>query len=151
LAGGKRLYLSKCGRITLIKSTLSNLPTYFMSFFSLTAGVANCIEKLQRDFLWGGAGEEFKFHYRFLEGWGPKFTFVKLSSLGKWLCHYVHEREALCRVVVDFNYGCLWMCGVLMRFMGCMAWVYGKISRGIRGSFLVILDLRWVIAPGLLA
>jgi hypothetical protein len=33
LAGCKRLYLSKDGRITLIKSTLSNLPTYFMSFF----------------------------------------------------------------------------------------------------------------------
>jgi len=29
LAGCKRLYLSKGGRITLIQSTLSNLPTYF--------------------------------------------------------------------------------------------------------------------------
>lgn len=31
---------------TLIKSTLSNLPTYFMSLFPLLAGVANRIEKL---------------------------------------------------------------------------------------------------------
>jgi hypothetical protein len=33
-------------KITLIKSTLSNLPTYFMSLFPLLAGVANRIEKL---------------------------------------------------------------------------------------------------------
>jgi hypothetical protein len=56
------MYLSKGGRITLIKSTLSNLPMYFMSFFPLPTGIAFCIEKLQRDFLWGGLGEEFKYH-----------------------------------------------------------------------------------------
>jgi hypothetical protein len=36
------LYLSKGGRLTLIKSTLSNLPTYYLSLFPI-----------QRDFLWG--------------------------------------------------------------------------------------------------
>jgi hypothetical protein len=56
------MYLSKGGRVTLIKSTLSNLPTYFLSTFSIPASVANRIEKLQRDFLWGGIGEEFKYH-----------------------------------------------------------------------------------------
>jgi hypothetical protein len=48
LAGWKMMYLSMGGRITLIKSTISNLPTYFMSLFPLPAGVANRIEKLQR-------------------------------------------------------------------------------------------------------
>ncbi|XP_042939459.1 uncharacterized protein LOC122274487 [Carya illinoinensis] len=47
----KRMYLSKGGRITLIKSTLSNLPTYFLSLFPIPASVAIHIEKLQRDFL----------------------------------------------------------------------------------------------------
>jgi hypothetical protein len=42
---------SKAGRITLIKSTLSNLLTYFMSLFPLPATITNRIEKLQLDFL----------------------------------------------------------------------------------------------------
>ena len=52
LAGWKRLYLSKGGKVTLIKSTLSSLPTYFLSLFPVPTKVANCKEKLQRDFLW---------------------------------------------------------------------------------------------------
>jgi hypothetical protein len=62
LAIWKRLYLSKGGRITLIKSTLSNLPTYFMSLFPIPALEAKHIEKLQRAFLWGGISEDFKYH-----------------------------------------------------------------------------------------
>ena len=46
LAGWKRLYLSKGGRVTLIKITLSNLPTYFLSLSPIHASVANRIEKL---------------------------------------------------------------------------------------------------------
>ena len=41
LAGWKRLYLSKGGRVTLIKRTLSNLPTYFLSLFPIPVDVAN--------------------------------------------------------------------------------------------------------------
>jgi len=62
LASWKRMYLSKGGRVTLIKSTLSNLPMYFLSLFSIPAGVANRIEKLHQDFLWGGMGEGFKYY-----------------------------------------------------------------------------------------
>jgi hypothetical protein len=47
----KMMYLSKGGRVTLIKSTLANLPTYYMSLFPLPVSVANRMEKLQRDFL----------------------------------------------------------------------------------------------------
>ena len=56
------MYLSKGGRITLIKSTLSSLPTYFMSLFPIPGLVALRIDKIQRDFLWGGMGEGKKFH-----------------------------------------------------------------------------------------
>ena len=62
LAGWKRHYLSKGGKVTLIKSTLSSLPTYFLSLFPIPTRVAHWLEKIQRDFLWNGMGEETKFH-----------------------------------------------------------------------------------------
>ena len=54
LARSKRMYLFKGGKVTLIKSTLSSLPTYFLSLFPIPVKVANRMEKLQRDFLWSG-------------------------------------------------------------------------------------------------
>lgn len=41
LARWKRIYLSKGGRVTLIKSTLSSLPTYWLSLFPIPTGVVN--------------------------------------------------------------------------------------------------------------
>jgi hypothetical protein len=62
LASWKRSYLSKGGQIALIKSTLSNLPTYLLSLLPISAAVVKRIKSIQCDFLWGGMGEEFKFH-----------------------------------------------------------------------------------------
>ncbi|XP_028084329.1 uncharacterized protein LOC114285481 [Camellia sinensis] len=56
LAGWKRQYLSKGGRLTLIKSVLSNIPTYFMSVHVILVSVAKRIEWLQRDFFWENGG-----------------------------------------------------------------------------------------------
>ena len=53
LAGWKKLYLSKGGRLMLLKRTLSSLPTYFLSLFTILTHVANKIEKLQKDSLLG--------------------------------------------------------------------------------------------------
>jgi hypothetical protein len=115
LAGWKRLYLSKGGRLTLIKSTLSNIPTYFLSLFPIPVSVARRIEKLQRDFLWGGIGEEFKFH---LVNWdsvcasfqcgGLAVRNIRLFNkalLGKRLWRFGAEREALWRRVIELKYG----------------------------------------------
>ena len=44
LVGWKKLYLSKGGRLTLLKSTLSSLPTYYSSLFTILTNVANKIE-----------------------------------------------------------------------------------------------------------
>jgi hypothetical protein len=81
LASWKRLYLSKGGRVTLIKSTLFNLPTYFLSFFPIPSSVASRIEKLHRDFLWRGTSEEFKYH---LVSWSKVFPPISEGGLGIW-------------------------------------------------------------------
>ena len=62
LALWKKQYLSKGGRITLINSTLANIPIYQLSFFRMPKLVAKRLEKLQRDFLWGGGSLERKIH-----------------------------------------------------------------------------------------
>ena len=62
LALWKRQYISKGGRIALIKSTLASMPLYQMSLFRMPRVVARRLEKLQRDFLWGGDNGEKKAH-----------------------------------------------------------------------------------------
>jgi len=79
LAGWKRMYLSKGGWMTLLKSTLSNLPTYYLSLFPILVGMANRFDKLQRDFLWGGIGDETKFH---LVNWNRICTPLHSGGLG---------------------------------------------------------------------
>ena len=40
LSGWKRLYLSKGGRLTLLRSTVSSLPMYFLSLFTIPKAMA---------------------------------------------------------------------------------------------------------------
>jgi len=44
LSGWKRIYLSKGGRLTLLKSTLSSLSTYYLSLFTIPKAVAARLE-----------------------------------------------------------------------------------------------------------
>jgi hypothetical protein len=115
LARWKKIYLSKGGRLTLIKSTLSNLPTYYVSLFPIPMNVANRIKKIQRDFLWGGMGDEKKLH---LVSWNQvcrpvragglgirnMLKFIK-ALLGKWLRRYATESDALWHKVIKEKYG----------------------------------------------
>ena len=110
--------LSKWGKVTLIKRTFSSLPTYFLSFFPIPAEIANHIEKLQRDFLWGGIGEASKLH---LVKWADICKLLKFRGLGiwnlqrfnqallgKWLWRYGAEVDHLWRRVIEVKYGSEW-------------------------------------------
>ena len=50
------------GRITLIQTCLSHIPSYVLSLFKALALVVSKSEKLQRDFLQLGTGEGKKDH-----------------------------------------------------------------------------------------
>ena len=61
LSGWKQLYLSKGGRLNLLKSTLSSLPTFYLSLFTVPKAVAMRLERIQRNFLWGSSAKCFKY------------------------------------------------------------------------------------------
>ena len=122
LVSWKRIYLSKGGYITLIKSTLSNLPTYFLSLFLIPVDVAKYIEKIQRNFLWETSEEVAKFHLVKWELICSPYSHGGLAIknlrrfnkalLGKWLWRFGVEREAYWRRVIVVKYGSLeggWM------------------------------------------
>ena len=118
LAGWKRLYLSKGGNVTLIKSTLSSLPTYFLSIFPISGKVANRMEKLHRDFLWSSISGDSKLH---LVKWAKVCKSLQVGGLGirrlrsfnstllgKWLWRYGLDTDALWRRVIEAKCGDDW-------------------------------------------
>ncbi|XP_059599050.1 uncharacterized protein LOC132255193 [Vitis vinifera] len=115
LAQWKRQYISKGGRITLIKSTLASIPIYLLSLIRIPKAVAKRIERIQRDFLWGGGCLEGKVH---LINWkvvcSPKeeggldirkIDLLNKALLGKWVWRYAYEKDNLWKTVIGVKYG----------------------------------------------
>jgi hypothetical protein len=135
LARWKKLYLSKGGRLTLLKSTLSSLPTYFMSLFKIPVSVAKRIVKLQHNFLWGGVGDEFKMP---LVSWNKVCTPIAQGGLGvrdlivfnkallgKWLWRFGVEDSKFWRCVLAAKYGVTgrgWCTRPVRGSHGCSLW-----------------------------
>jgi len=115
LASWKKLYLSKGGRVTLIHTTLSSIPSYYLPLFSSPMSVAKKLERLQKEFLWSGMSDETKFH---LVNWHRICIPIKAGGLevrnvinfnhallGKWIWRFSQERDALWRSVIEVKYG----------------------------------------------
>ena len=115
LALWKRQYISKGGRITLIRSTLSSLPIYFMSLFRMPRRVRLRLEQIQRGFLWGGGNLEKKPHLvkwstvcldRKMGGLGIKsLAILNKALLCKWIWRFTNERDSLWRNVILWKFG----------------------------------------------
>ena len=105
LSGWKRLYLSKGGTLTLLKSTLSSLPTDCLSLFTIPKAMATRLERIQRNFLWGSSVECFKYPLvawekvclrREFGGLGIRnLAYFNQALLGKWLWRVGHETTHL--------------------------------------------------------
>jgi len=98
----------------LIHSTLSSIPSYYLSLFPIPVSVAKKLERLQRNFLWNGMGDETKFH---LVNWHRICSPIKAGGLGvcnvinfnqallgKWIWRFSQERDALWRSVIEVKY-----------------------------------------------
>ncbi|RVX12696.1 putative ribonuclease H protein [Vitis vinifera] len=110
----KMQYLSKGDRLTLLKSTLSSLPTYFLSLFLIPKRVCARLEKIQRDFLWGGGALENRPH---LVSWKVicaakkdgglgirSLAIFNKALLGKWLWRFANENESLWKQIISRKY-----------------------------------------------
>lgn len=99
----KRQYISKGGTVTLIRSTISNLPIYLLSLFRKPLKVKERLEKMQRSFLWGESDLPRKFH---LGNWKNVFMSKEQRGLGirkldllnrallrKWLWRFAAEDD----------------------------------------------------------
>ena len=100
--------------MTLIRSTLLNLPIYLMSLLRMSSSVRQRLEHIQRDFLWGGGNLERKPH---LVRWELMCLSKKKGGLGikclstlnktllcKWNWLFVNEREALWNQMIRGKY-----------------------------------------------
>ncbi|RVW21076.1 putative ribonuclease H protein [Vitis vinifera] len=86
-----------------------------MSLFRMPKSVARRLEKLQRDFLWGGANGGNKAHLVKWEvvcadkekgGLGlRKFVCLNKALLGKWIWRFARAKEDLWKKVLEAKYG----------------------------------------------
>ncbi|KAK2647324.1 hypothetical protein Ddye_014813, partial [Dipteronia dyeriana] len=115
LAPWRRSLLSKWGRLVLIKAVLSSFPTYNMSVFDITVGVAKRIENLQRDFFWNDGVLKKKVHgvdwvslckSKRFGGLGiGRIKDKGVSLMAKWIWRFGNEHSSLWKMILCAKYG----------------------------------------------
>ncbi|KAE8673291.1 RNA helicase family protein isoform 2 [Hibiscus syriacus] len=93
------------GRLVLIKSVLSSLPVFFLSFFKIPSTICKKLNSLMAAFLWGDGAEKKKMHW---VSWdkicnpsscgGLGVADLKYSNralLGKWVWKFANEKSSL--------------------------------------------------------
>jgi hypothetical protein len=115
LLSWKNRALSMGGRLVLLKSVLTALPIYFLSFFKAPSGIISLTESLFKSFLWGESEEAKKIHWvkwdricmaKDRGGLGVRdLRAFNNALLGKWWWRIRTEKEALWYKVLEQKYG----------------------------------------------
>ncbi|KAL9662535.1 hypothetical protein QQ045_027368 [Rhodiola kirilowii] len=115
LATWRSANLSMAGRVVLIKAALSNLPLYYASMYKMPVTVAQEMERIQRQFLWGSSDSRRKIHYvkwskikkpKQYGGLGIQGMVEKnLVLLTKWWWKLISGKGGLWRKMVLEKYG----------------------------------------------
>nr|ABD28747.2 Putative non-LTR retroelement reverse transcriptase, related [Medicago truncatula] len=115
MSGWQSWFLSFGGRLILLKSVLTALPVYALSFFKAPSGIISSIESLFNKFFWGGGEEKRKISWvrwdtlslrKEYGGLGvTRLREFNIALVGKWCWRLLLEREALWRKVLVARYG----------------------------------------------
>ncbi|MFS7958315.1 putative RNA-directed DNA polymerase [Helianthus anomalus] len=134
----KAALLSIGGRVTLIKSVLESLPSYYMSLYKAPVKVVKDLESIIRKFLWGGSSNVRKTHWVAWErvalpkkagGLGLcKLSGVNLALLSKWGWRFKIESDNL------------WVKVVTAIHSGRSEWAFLSCNRTIRGVWVNICN-----------
>jgi hypothetical protein len=79
LAGWKGRFLSLGGRLTLLNSSLSNVPLYMLSIYPTPKSVIRKLDLLRKRLLWQGGSQTKKMH---LVNWNTVCSSKSLGGLG---------------------------------------------------------------------
>jgi len=115
LSGWKSRHLSMGGRLVLLKSVLSSLPVYALSFFKAPSGIISAIESIFNYFLGGGSDNRRKISWvdwktvcrrKEVGGLGVRrIREFNLALLGRWCWRLLVDRNSLWFRVLASRYG----------------------------------------------
>jgi hypothetical protein len=115
LSGWQSRFLSFGGRLVLLKSVLTSLPVYAISFFKTPSGIISIIESIFNKFFWGGGEDNRKISWiawsyiclrKESGGLGVRqLREFNSALLGKWCWRMLVDREGLWYRVFVARYG----------------------------------------------
>jgi ribonuclease HI len=155
LSNWKAKLLSPAGRMVLIQSVTSAIPSYYMQTNALPNSVCNKLDRLNRNFLWGSSEEKKKMH---MVGWEKVCRTKSLGGLGLYACkprniallaklnwRLLQEKDALWAQTILAKYSPNGVMEVNKRLnrSGSSTW------RGIKKGNAVFREgIRWVVNNG---
>jgi len=115
LLGWHSRFLSFGGRLVLLKSVLTSLPVYALSFFKAPSGIISIIESIFNKKNWGGSEENRKISWIAWSSISLRKEYGRLgvrqlrefniALLGKWYWRMLVDREGFWYRVLVARYG----------------------------------------------